>query len=177
MSQKKEWVNDKDESWLKIEKGINGHAYMEQESGRVMVWPKCNTFWVWVQLKVGWSMMQKKANQLSLQRKQRKKTKALINRCWSLRGIHLGVYSSTNASGPVQLESESGVEAISKDPQIDVPLFVGRPEPTSATSSKTHGRRYTICFDSSIAHQPYHYEYGSQLGWLGFIFWFKVADG
>ena len=49
-----------------------------------------------------------------------------------------GWYSSTNASGPVQLESESGVKAISKDPQIDVPLFLGRPEPTSATSSGTH---------------------------------------
>ena len=36
MSQKKEQVSDKDELWLKIEKGVNGHAYMEQESGCVM---------------------------------------------------------------------------------------------------------------------------------------------
>ena len=49
-----------------------------------------------------------------------------------------GWYSSTNASGPVQLELESGVKAILKDLQIDVPLFVGRLEPTSATSSETH---------------------------------------
>ena len=27
MSQKKAWVSDKDESWLKIEKEVNGHAY------------------------------------------------------------------------------------------------------------------------------------------------------
>ena len=27
MSQRKERVSDEDESWLKIEKGVNGHAY------------------------------------------------------------------------------------------------------------------------------------------------------
>jgi hypothetical protein len=47
-----------------------------------------------------------------------------------------GWYSSTNESGPLQRESESlEVKTISEDPQVDVPLFVSRPEPTSAASS------------------------------------------
>ena len=51
-----------------------------------------------------------------------------------------GWYSSTNASGPVQLQSESlETKTISKDSQVDVPRLVGRPEPASATSSETHG--------------------------------------
>ena len=50
-----------------------------------------------------------------------------------------GWSSSTNASGPVQLESESlEVKITSEDPQVDVPPFVTRPEPTSAASSETH---------------------------------------
>ena len=49
-----------------------------------------------------------------------------------------GWYSSTNASGPVQRESESlEVKTTSEDPQVDVPLPVSRSEPTSAASSET----------------------------------------
>ena len=47
-----------------------------------------------------------------------------------------GWYSSTNASGPVQLESESlEAKTVLVDRQVD---FVTRPEPTSAVSSEIH---------------------------------------
>jgi hypothetical protein len=49
-----------------------------------------------------------------------------------------GWYSSTNANGSVQLESEGlEVKTISEDQQVDAPLFMSRPEPTSAASSET----------------------------------------
>jgi hypothetical protein len=47
-----------------------------------------------------------------------------------------GWYSSANASGPLQLEAESlEAKTISEDPQVDAPLTVSRPEPTSSASS------------------------------------------
>jgi hypothetical protein len=47
-----------------------------------------------------------------------------------------GWYSSANASGPLQLESESlEAKTISEDPQVDAPLTISRPEPTSSASS------------------------------------------
>ena len=51
-----------------------------------------------------------------------------------------GWYSSANANGPVQPESESlEVKNISEDPQVDAPLPVVRSDPTSAPLSETHG--------------------------------------
>ena len=55
-----------------------------------------------------------------------------------------GWYSSTNASGHVQLESESlEVKPVSENPQIDVPLPVSRSEPISAALSEFHEGGYT----------------------------------
>ena len=64
-----------------------------------------------------------------------------------------GWYSSTNASEPVQLESESPEgKTRSEGPQVDVPLFVGhRPEPTSIASSETREGEDT---PSASAHPP-----------------------
>ena len=61
-----------------------------------------------------------------------------------------GWYSSTNASGLVQLESESlEVKTISEDPQVDAPLPVSRSEPTASSETREGGY-----MPSASAHLP-----------------------
>ena len=55
-----------------------------------------------------------------------------------------GWHSSTNASGSVRLELEGlEVKNTPEDMQVDVPLLMSRPDPTSAASSQTHERDTT----------------------------------
>ena len=60
-----------------------------------------------------------------------------------------GWHSSTNASGSIRLESEGlEVKNTPEDMQVDVPLLMSQPDPTSVASSQTHERDTT----SSSAH-------------------------